>query len=89
VATGEAVRMARDGAISHGSGVQHDLACGVGNSAAENVGVWSGGVNDAQLHSMFVSSPSHLANILGPYRYVGSAWAVSADGKAYIAVELA
>jgi uncharacterized protein YkwD len=89
VATGEAVRMARDGAISHGSGVQHDLACGIGSSAAENVGVWSAGVNDTQLHAMFLDSPGHRANILGSYRYVGSAWAVTADGKAYIAVEFA
>lgn len=81
--------MARDGSISHGHGLNGDLACGLGGGAAENVGVWSAGVNDIQLHAMFLESPGHRANILGSYRYVGSAWAVTADGKAYIAVEFA
>jgi uncharacterized protein YkwD len=36
---------------------------------------------------MFMNSPDHRANIMGPYRYVGTAWKVSATGKGYIAVE--
>jgi uncharacterized protein YkwD len=36
---------------------------------------------------MFVNSPEHLANILGPYHYVGSAWVVASNGYGYVAVE--
>ncbi len=37
---------------------------------------------------MFMNSPEHRANILnGYYHYVGTAWVVASDGKAYIAVE--
>jgi uncharacterized protein YkwD len=36
---------------------------------------------------MFMNSPEHRANILGPYRYVATAWRVAANGTAYIAVE--
>lgn len=89
VAAGEAVRMAREGAISHGAGLGGAVACGHGGGAAENVGVWSAGVNDAQLHSMFVNSPGHLANLLGPFLYMGAAWSVGPDGRGYLAVEFA
>jgi uncharacterized protein YkwD len=73
--------MAQQGQIFHGP------IGGCGLPAGENVGFWSGGINDGQLNSMFMSSPGHRANIMGPYRYVGTAWAVAPDGKAYIAVE--
>jgi len=36
---------------------------------------------------MFMNSAEHRANILGPYRYVATAWTVRSDGRAYIAVE--
>jgi len=36
---------------------------------------------------MFVASPDHLANILGPNHYVASAWVVASNGYGYIAVE--
>jgi len=36
---------------------------------------------------MFMNSAEHRANILGPYRYVATAWAVAPNGAAYIAVE--
>jgi uncharacterized protein YkwD len=36
---------------------------------------------------MFMNSPEHKANILGPYHYVATAWKVAANGTAYIAVE--
>jgi uncharacterized protein YkwD len=36
---------------------------------------------------MFMNSPEHRANILGPYHYVATAWVVAPNGYAYIAVE--
>ena len=79
--------MAAAGAISHAGGANQDLGCGLGQQAGENVGFWSGGINDPQLNSMFMNSAGHRANIMGPYHYVGTAWTVAANGAAYIAVE--
>jgi uncharacterized protein YkwD len=88
VAYSNAVRMANAGAISHAGGVSADMGCGLGSAqTGENVGYWSGGINDAQLNTMFMNSSGHRANIMGPYRYVGTAWKVAANGAAYIAVE--
>ncbi len=87
VARSNAARMAAQGYISHTNGPSLDLSCGLGRQAGENVGDWSLGVNDAQLNSMFVASPEHLANILGPYHYVATAWVVASNGYGYIAVE--
>jgi len=87
VARSNAARMAAQGYISHTNGPNVDLTCGLGRQAGENVGDWSLGVNDTQLNSMFVASPEHLANILGPYHYVASGWVVAANGYGYIAVE--
>ena len=87
VARSNAARMAAAGAISHANGPQVDLTCGLGHQAGENVGWWSGGINDAQLNTMFMNSAGHRANILGPYHYVGTAWVVASNGAAYIAVE--
>ncbi|HVS48300.1 MAG TPA: CAP domain-containing protein [Candidatus Dormibacteraeota bacterium] len=87
VARSNASRMAAQGAISHANGPQTDLACGLGHQAGENVGYWSAGVNDGQLNTMFMNSAGHRANILGPYRYVATAWVVAPNGYGYIAVE--
>jgi len=87
VARSNAARMAAQGFISHTNGPNVDLGCGLGRQAGENVGDWSAGINDAQLNSMFVASPEHMANILGPYRYVATAWVVASNGYGYIAVE--
>ena len=87
IARSNAARMAAQGYISHTNGPNLDLNCGLGHQAGENVGDWSAGINDAQLNSMFVASPEHLANILGPYHYVASAWVVASNGYGYIAVE--
>jgi len=87
VAIANARRMAAQGYISHTSGPWLDLGCRLGSQGGENVGWWSAGVNDAQLNSMFMASWDHRANILGPYHYVATAWAVGANGYAYIAVE--
>jgi uncharacterized protein YkwD len=86
-AIANARRMAAQGYISHTNGPWVDLGCRLGAQAGENVGWWSGGVDDAQLNSMFMASPDHRANIMGPYHYVATAWAVAGNGYAYIAVE--
>jgi uncharacterized protein YkwD len=86
VAVSNAQRMAAQGFISHTNGPSADLSCGLGHQAGENVGDWSAGINDAQLNTMFMNSPEHRANILGPYHYVATAWVVS-KGYGYIAVE--
>lgn len=87
VAVANARRMAAQGYISHTNGAYADLNCHLGFQGGENVGWWSGGINDVQLNSMFMASPDHRANIMGPYHYVASAWAVASNGYAYIAVE--
>jgi uncharacterized protein YkwD len=87
VARSNAQRMAAQGYISHTNGPTVDLSCGLGHQAGENVGWWSGGVNDTQLNTMFMNSAGHRANILGPYHYVGTVWVVAANGAAYVAVE--
>jgi uncharacterized protein YkwD len=87
VAQSNAARMASQGFISHTDGPNVDLTCGLGHQAGENVGYWTGGVNDPQLNTMFMSSPEHHANIMGPYRYIATIWVTAQNGTAYIAVE--
>jgi uncharacterized protein YkwD len=87
VARQQAARLAAQGYVSHDNGVAEDLGCGVGSFAGENLGDWTGGINDAQLNAMFMASPVHRANILGPFHYVGTCWVVAPNGTAYIAVE--
>jgi uncharacterized protein YkwD len=80
--------MASQQYISHSNGVYADLACGLGRTSGENVGFWSAGINDGAINNLFMGSPDHRANILGPYHYVATAWVVGANGYGYIAVEL-
>ena len=87
VAVANANRIAAQGYLSHTNGPQVDLTCGLGRQAGENVGWYSGGVNDSWMNSKFMASPEHYANIMGPYRYVATAWVVAADGRGYVAVE--
>jgi uncharacterized protein YkwD len=87
VARSNASRMAAQGFISHTNGPNLDLNCGLSRQAGENVGYWSAGINETQLNTMFMNSPDHRANILGPYHYVATAWVVASNGYAYIAVE--
>ena len=89
IAVSNARRIAAQGYLSHTSGASQDLACGLGRQGGENIGYWSGGINDPQLNTMFMNSPEHRANILGPYRYVATAWVVAGNGTAYVAVEFA
>jgi uncharacterized protein YkwD len=88
VAARHAMEMAAAARIFRGDGVQRDLACGLGSrQAGENVGETSGGVDDQRIFDAFMKSPGHRANILGPYRYVATAWAVGAGGTGYVSVE--
>lgn len=87
VAYSNAARMAAAQQMWHTNGVYSDLACRLGNRTGENIGYWTGGVADSRLNTMFMNSPEHKANILGPYRYVATAWRIAANGTAYIAVE--
>jgi uncharacterized protein YkwD len=89
IAVSNAKRIAAQGYLSHTSGASQDLACGLGHQGGENIGYWSGGINDSQLNTMFMNSPEHRANILGPYHYVATAWVVAGNGMAYVAVEFA
>jgi len=87
VALSNAKRMAAQRFISHTNGPSVDLGCHLGGYAGENVGYWTGGVNDAQINTMFMNSADHRANIMGPYHYVATAWRKASNGVAYIAVE--
>jgi uncharacterized protein YkwD len=89
VAASNAARLSRQGWVQpyHTNGPSVDLGCGLGHQAGENVGYWTAGINDPTLNSMFMNSPEHHANIMGPYRYVGTAWVVAPNGYAYVAVE--
>jgi uncharacterized protein YkwD len=88
VARYEAAHLATPGVtFKHYDGVSRDLGCHLGRQVGENIGWYSGGINDSKLNAMFMASPEHKANILGPYHYVATAWAVRSDGTAYIAVE--
>ena len=88
VARSNAARIAKQGYLSHTNGPSVDLGCHLGNHAGENIGYWSGGIDDVKLNSMFMASPEHRANIMGRYyHYVGTAWVVAPNGTAYIAVE--
>jgi len=87
VARSNAARIAAQGSLTHTNGPSLDLNCGLGRQGGENIGYWTGGINDAQLNTMFMNSAEHRANILGPYHYVATAWVVAPNGSAYIAVE--
>jgi uncharacterized protein YkwD len=87
IAASWASYMARTGIFQHGPGVNQDFGCGLGSGqCGENIAWMTGGASDTQANSMFMASPEHRANILGPYRYVGTAWA-SGGGKSYIVEE--
>ena len=88
VAVQNAQRIMAQGYLSHTNGPTLDLNCGVGASqGGENIAYMSGGINEDQANSMFMNSAPHKANILGPYQYVATAWAVAPNGYAYVAEE--
>ncbi len=49
----------------------------------ENVGV---GPSPSRIHGAFMNSPSHRANILGDYNYIGVGAARAPDGSLYVTV---
>ena len=88
VARYEAAHLAQPGVtFKHYDGVSRDLSCHLGRQVGENIGWYSGGINDTWMNNQFMLSPEHKANILGPYHYVATAWVVRSDGRAFIAVE--
>lgn len=90
MAANHSTEMADAGFIYHGDGVQRDLNCGLGAShSGENVGRTSDGQDDQLIFDAFMKSSGHRANILGQYRFIGTAWVVAPDGTGYVSVEFA
>jgi hypothetical protein len=88
VAVQNAERIMTQGSLSHTNGPTLDLGCGLGaTQGGENIAFISSGIDDVQANTMFMNSPPHKANILGPYQYVATAWSVAPNGYAYIAEE--
>jgi DNA-binding CsgD family transcriptional regulator len=52
---------------------------------AENTGYWSG-INDHQMHAMFVADPKQRANILGPHSCIGAGCSLTENGVAFLSV---
>jgi len=72
------------GDIFHSSSAELAAAAGTGWSrVGENVGR---GQSPSSLHTAFMNSTGHAANILGDYNYVGVGTANSADGSLYVTV---
>jgi hypothetical protein len=88
VAQQNAQRIAAQGFLSHTSGPELGLACGAGaTQAGENIAYISSGIDDNQVNTMYMNSPGHRANILGPYNFVATAWVIAPNGWAYNAEE--
>jgi Cysteine-rich secretory protein family len=86
VATIGARQMAEQGHLMSIIGsVEGDGAPQIG---AENVGYWPG-MNDLQLHSLFIADPKQRANILGPHHEIGAAWATTEAGVSFLSVVFA
>ncbi len=86
VATFSARQMAEQGHLATVIGLvegQDDLEI-----KAENVGYWPG-VNDLQLHALFIADPKQRANVLGPHRGIGAAWATTDAGVSFLSVVFA
>jgi DNA-binding CsgD family transcriptional regulator len=52
---------------------------------AENAGYWSG-INDRQMHALFVADPKQRANMLGPHTYLGAGWSLTENAVAFLSV---
>ena len=71
------------GNIYHSTSSELRAAAGSGwSKVGENVGK---GGTPSSLHTAFMNSPSHKANVLGNYNYVGIATGTS-DGRLYVTV---
>ncbi len=76
--------MIASGGIYHSSSAELSAAAGSGWSrVGENVG---NGQTPETLHSAFMNSSGHAANILGDYNYVGVGTGNSADGSLWVTV---
>ncbi|HJQ78209.1 MAG TPA: CAP domain-containing protein [Acidimicrobiia bacterium] len=68
----------------HSSSAELQAAAGSGwTKLGENVGH---GPSVSSLHDAFVNSPSHRANMLGDYNYVGIGTGTSSDGRLFVTV---
>jgi len=75
-----AARLAASQVLEPGEGVKAVLACGLGASAQR--------IDDAALNSSFMNNPQQRKFVLGPFHWVGTAWALGRGGIAYLALEL-
>lgn len=80
-AVAQSGRMLQKGEIFHNTSL--GSVTGVWQGLGENVGM---GVDLAALHSAFMASPSHRANILGDYNYVGVGVKTDAEGVSWVTV---
>jgi hypothetical protein len=72
------------GDIYHSSSAELSAAAGSGwSKVGENVGR---GGSPSSLHTAFMNSSGHAANILGDYNYVGVGTGSAADGTLYVTV---
>jgi hypothetical protein len=72
------------GDIYHSSSAELSAAAGSGwSKVGENVGR---GGSPGSLHTAFMNSSGHAANILGDYNYVGVGTGSAADGTLYVTV---
>src|SRR5438874_10248537 len=83
IAKASARRMAEEGHLATIINEPEESKCR--QLRAENVGYWSG-INDVQLHALFVADPKQRSNILGPHQLVGAAWANTGAGVAFLSV---
>ncbi len=74
-------RMAEQGQIFHSSSL--GSVTSVWQNLGENVGV---GLDSAGLHTAFMNSPGHRANILGDFNYVGVGVTVGEDNFMWVTV---
>jgi hypothetical protein len=72
------------GDIFHSSSAELSAAAGTGwSKVGENVGR---GGSPGSLHTAFMNSSGHAANILGDYNYVGVGTGSAADGTLFVTV---
>jgi hypothetical protein len=76
--------MIDNGGIFHSSSAELSAAAGSGwTRVGENVG---SGQTPSSLHTAFMNSPGHAANILGDYNYVGVGTNTDVNGSLYVTV---
>jgi uncharacterized protein YkwD len=84
-ADGHTAKMMAKGTIFHSSTAQMRNMTTGWSLLGENVGM---GPDDVEiLHQAFMDSPSHRANVLGDFAFVGVGAAVADDGILYVTVE--